>query len=897
MTKKIFAAILAVLFVMQIMPLTFAKKGTKTEPKYYVSLEGLTIGQGMYVEPSYYTLSEVQEAISGKYGVEVTAENVTAAMVTATMFIENGIDYQAGDLSTFYLQNIKGIDKGYINIPDFITDVTSDYGYDNDENDGNDDEWLGAGDYSMFSGWMYTSDEEMAQVGAGEFAMEDGTYVRWQFTFYGYGTDLGYSSDWSGPALFDGLAHRNTLNKYYADINREHPEFFTAHPDVKAAALAVIEKLDASQDEVDAAYTALRDAFENQEQPRVERDFAELEGDVLDYLSSTLTAPAFGNEWVIMALARGGKLDLTDERAAAYYANVVEYVNEKAANVNMNGALDKNKSTENSRLIIALSSIGKNARQVGNWDLVAAYEENGLAWITKQGINGGIYALIALDTAGYELSDETRDGTLREQIIEYILGKEISGGGFALSGSNADPDVTAMAIMALAKYSDNEDVAAVLDRAVEKLSAIQNNDGTYSSWGSVASESSAQVICALSALGINPDTDTRFIKNGQSVVDGMLTFYLEDSHTFAHAVGGTSNSMATIQCGYSMVAYQRMINHENSLYDMSDVNVATYDDNGFMNISAIITAPAIVSNKADSTFRAQVSLTGWDTEKSYKLMDAVITMPEGLTVTAVNANEKLTGGTMYFEQETATGKLRIVYADLEGFTDIAFAATDFPAELFTIDLALTDVIDADSVTLAVTGLSLKLGSDSQDPAMMHVIDTAQAQAEVGLKKERAVYAYIMYTGDSIDLIPENMQAVAILVTETDANTTAAYNDTGLLYSAQLTEKTGVTTYVAMMSTENTLTELNKIANYTFAEGTPDALTFGDVNNDGVINAQDALNTVNAWMRKGDAPAENTMLAMNVNGDSRINTFDALGIVDFFVNGSAFIIVANAQGID
>ena len=634
-------------------------------------------------------------------------------------------------------------------------------------------------------------------------------------------------------------------------------------------------------------------------QQRGQRDFSEPESDVLDYLSSTLTAPAFGNEWVIMALARGGKLNLTDERAAAYYANVVDYVNEKAANVNMNGALDKNKSTENSRLIIALSSIGKNARQVGNWDLVAAYEENGLAWITKQGINGGIYALIALDTAGYELSDETRDGTLREQIIEYILGKEISGGGFALSGSSADPDVTAMSIMALAKYSDNEDVAAVVDRAVEKLSAIQNNDGTYSSWGSVASESSAQVICALSTLGINPDTDERFIKDGHSVIDGMLTFYLEDSHTFAHTViDGTlsTNGLATIQCGYAMVAYQRMINGRKALFDMTDVNAVTYDNSGFMDILAILTAPASVTNKKNTKFTARVLLTGWDVSKHYKLMDAVITIPAGITVTAVKANKKLTGGTMYFEQDKSEGKLRIVYTDVKSLSDITFSAADFPAEFFTIDCKLAKKLKASSVTLAVTGLSLKLGSDSQDPAMMHVINTAETQAEVGLKKERAVYAYIMYTGDGIDLIPENMQAVAVLVTETDANTTAAYNGTGLLYSAQLTEKTGVTTYVAMMSTENTLTELNKIANYTFAEGTPDALTFGDVNNDGVINAQDALNTVNAWMRKGDVPAENTLLRMNVNGDSRINTFDALGIVDFFVNGSAFIIVANAQGI-
>lgn len=902
MTKKILAAALAVILLVQIMPLAFAKTAkTKSEPKYYISLEGLTLGQGMYIEPTYYTLSEVQETMSEKYSIDVTADNITAAMLTATMFFRNGIEFDAGsDLSSFYLQNVKGIDKGYLDIPSFITDVTSDYGYDNDENDGNDDDWLGAGDYTMFTGWMYTSDEQMADKGAGEFTISDGDYMRWQFTFYGYGTDLGYSSEWSGPAMFEGLAHRNTFNKYYADINHDHPDFFTAHPDVKAAALSVMEKLDAQQSEVDSAYDALRSAFENQEDARQQRDFSELTDAVMEYLSSTLTQPKFGSEWVIMALARSGKLDISDKAFADYYNNVVEYVNEKAEAVGMNGAIDKNKSTENSRLIIALSAIGKDARKVGNWDLVKAYEENGISWITKQGINGAVYALLALDTVDYKLADENRaGGTLRDELVDFILGKEISGGGFALSGSNPDPDITGMTIQALVKYNDREDVQAALDRAVEKLSAMQRAEGTYASWGSVASESSAQVICALTALGINPDTDERFIKNGSSVVDGMLGFYLEDSHTFAHALQNGSlstNAMATIQCGYSMVAYQRMINGKNRLYDMTDVSVTTYDENGFMEISAILTAPAIISNEADTEFYAQISLTGWDAEKDYKLMDAIIVIPDGLSVKDVTANEKLTGGSMYYELEEAAHKLRIVYSDLEGFGNMSFTAEAFPAELFTIKLSLNEKMDTDSVTLAITGMSLKLGSDSQDPAMMHIINTssASAQAQIELKNERAVFAYIMYTGDGVDLIATDMEAVAVLVTETDESITASYKGAELLYSAQLTEKTGVTTYVAVMSTENTLTELNDTANYTFTEKAPDDITFGDVNSDGVINAQDALNTVNAWMRKGSAPTENTILAMNVNGDSRINTFDAVGIVDNFVNGSAFIIVTSAQ---
>ena len=137
-----------------------------------------------------------------------------------------------------------------------------------------------------------------------------------------------------------------------------------------------------------------------------------------------------------------------------------------------------------------------------------------------------------------------------------------------------------------------------------------------------------------------------------------------------------------------------------------------------------------------------------------------------------------------------------------------------------------------------------------------------------------------------------MQAVAVLVTETDGDLTVSFGGKKLLYNEQISEKTGVATFIAMFDTEVTMDELNTISNYEFKDGEASGkIEFCDVNYDGVVNAQDALNTVNAWLRKGSAPDENTILAMNVNCDSRINTFDALGIVDSFVNGTEPIIVA------
>ena len=140
-------------------------------------------------------------------------------------------------------------------------------------------------------------------------------------------------------------------------------------------------------------------------------------------LASTVTAPAFGTdagEWTVFSLARGEYYAKDNAYFTDYYNRIVETVNETAASLNMNGALHKNKSTENSRLIVALSAIGKDATSVGDWNLVEAYSANGFDWIKKQGLNGTIWALIALDSNDYITSDTT----IRQKCIDEILSRQ-----------------------------------------------------------------------------------------------------------------------------------------------------------------------------------------------------------------------------------------------------------------------------------------------------------------------------------------------------------------------------------------------------------------------------------------------------------------------------------------
>jgi len=309
------------------------------------------------------------------------------------------------------------------------------------------------------------------------------------------------------------------------------------------------------------------------EAPREAQDVSTVLKATMAQLATTVTEPTFGTtagEWTVLDLARGGHFKAGNEYFSDYYNRIVATVNDTAASVNMNGALHKNKSTENSRLIVALSAIGKDATAVGDWDLVDAYSKNGFSWIKKQGINGTIWALIALDSGNYQTSDTT----IRQQCINSILSLQHDDGGWALIANAAyasDSDVTGMALQALYPYRDQPAVAEACAEAFACLSAMQHENGTFASGGSECAESCAWVIVACTAWGINPDTDSRFIKNGNSVVDALLSHYVEEEAMFAHGIGGGSNAMATDQACYALIAYDRFINGEKTLYDMSDV--------------------------------------------------------------------------------------------------------------------------------------------------------------------------------------------------------------------------------------------------------------------------------------------------------------------------------------
>jgi len=274
------------------------------------------------------------------------------------------------------------------------------------------------------------------------------------------------------------------------------------------------------------------------------------------YIVKQVPNPKFGDEWFIIALARGD-YDVPKDYYEKYYENVVKHVQ------SAKGELHNRKYTEYSRSIIALTAIGKDPTNVGGYNLVEKLSDfDKVVW---QGPNGAYFALIALDTWGFELPKNAT--TSRDKLIDHILSKQLVDGGWDLSATKADTDMTAMAIQALSTYKDQPDVGKSINRALATLQKMQEANGGYKSWGTTNSESVAQVITALSSLNINPKKDARFTE----VLNSFFTFYNEKDGGFKHVLKETaSNGMATEQASYTLAAYNRLLAGKIKLYDMSD---------------------------------------------------------------------------------------------------------------------------------------------------------------------------------------------------------------------------------------------------------------------------------------------------------------------------------------
>lgn len=323
-----------------------------------------------------------------------------------------------------------------------------------------------------------------------------------------------------------------------------------------------------------------------------------------DYLinNSSFDVGAIGGDWTVFGLARAGLLD--DSHKAKYAANI-----KKALDAAGSETLNSNKSTENSRVVLALTAAGFDATDFAGYDLTAPLYD--YDYVIKQGINGAIFALLALESADYSADNSD----ICEKYIDYIVSQQQESGGFSYDDETVDIDLTAMAMSALAKHRYSENVSAAVTYSIFQIISLQNENGGFNSYGSECSESTAQVLVALSELSsadyvpddiftdndedVDFDEDIEYpaepdtysldgeedigdddsdedvdVFSFKRMLNAMMKYY-NTNGGFGHDSTDV-NMLSSEQCFYTLAACKRMLESETALYNMSDVELMVY---------------------------------------------------------------------------------------------------------------------------------------------------------------------------------------------------------------------------------------------------------------------------------------------------------------------------------
>lgn len=314
---------------------------------------------------------------------------------------------------------------------------------------------------------------------------------------------------------------------------------------------------------------------------------------LLSQVSST------NSDWVALGMGRYGYVQpdgsvqmlYEDEEGREAFLEAMKAYMEKMYAEN-DGVLSFDKATEWQRAILAIAALGGDPTNFGTYNgqpinLVADGTYNCKIEPGKQGVNGEAFALIAKNTLDYEIPDTVQYSD--EYLIKSIMSKQLRvdgeyvGWDVRTTATTSDPDMTGMIIQALAPYywDDTEytyeniktgetltkSVRQIVDEALDALGELQTEYGDFICYGDRNVESTVQVLVAITSLGIDPLTDTRFIKNGNTLIDGIQNFGLS-SGGYEHMLGGGWNYMATDQGNYGMIAAWRYFNGMRSLYDM-----------------------------------------------------------------------------------------------------------------------------------------------------------------------------------------------------------------------------------------------------------------------------------------------------------------------------------------
>lgn len=796
----------------------------------YISFEGYTLGHGFYIEPVMLNIP------SGS-----TIETVTGDLLSL-----HGYAYTAEDQGSpyFELTRIYGF-NAFSSIPlDFISDIP------NLLDGGSSDGSLGSGDYTALSGWKVTLNHVLIDT-PGSYAANDGDVIRWQFSLQ-EGTDLGIY----GPMGWPLYEHTDKTELIRALFNPWSTE------ETKQLALSVIIDPFANEEDVEFALDALLGTIAPAMLLSVSNPNDAMAG-ALRWLRTNISNPGVNNEWAVLARARGAAHDAN--WYGIYLANLYEQFEEgPLANI-----------TDYARVTLALSALGLNASNHSGRNFTAPFS----AFPSQpQNANTYIFALLALDSGPYYGVRGHFSG-VREQYVNAIISEQ-RGGGFWVDSWFGDPDIdaTAQAVQALAPYSAQPSVAAAINFALNWLSGEQTENGGWMPWGTYSAESAAQVVVALTTLGIDPQTDSRFIKNGINPITALLS--LQDTNgsggftaDWGDWGGIVVNEMSTEQAAYALVAYHRFINNMNALYDMRDAgNIAiTLPDgnspgnpgSGGPSGPSIGTAFIFVrDDNADPGqtslfFEGYIDVQGGETAYSLLVKTGLSVVERGGYVVSIS-------GLSEFDAGLRSGWVFSVNGRFPGTAsaNIPVNSGDTVEWLFTRDLGLDVGAGGDfgegSEFLPGAGISPVDGR-----VTLNITAVAAGRTAIARVSPLAITELIALA------LEKNASEIAITITTTE---------TANRVEADL----GMQSLIAIVENNMSLTIRSKIAAIAIDEATLAAIVFDALSYESVedltvkITAEsiDSSTTLNEAQQEkaGDSPV--TLLAITI-GDTYIGNFEGL----------------------
>ena len=204
----------------------------------YASVEKFTVGQGYLIEPT-----------------EVSFEaGETYADIIEKLLKANGYTYDAQNTGMgFYLAEIDHADSGVLNIPQCISNMSEDAPT-NDKHKSNpykDTQGLGEFSYSNYSGWYYFVNNENPGLGMGGVKARDGDVVRYQFTLYGLGADLGDKpNDQTGGIKALELPNKDSVTKNLALMRQILAKDDKADPEgIYKNVLKIVTNMDSTKEQ------------------------------------------------------------------------------------------------------------------------------------------------------------------------------------------------------------------------------------------------------------------------------------------------------------------------------------------------------------------------------------------------------------------------------------------------------------------------------------------------------------------------------------------------------------------------------------------------------------------------------------------------------------------------